>query len=146
MFDDTLTMTKVQFAIGNDYAFFGYSNALELENVITTISEESKFDLLEYITESEYDRIAALTYASMELEEQYIFMAEVYNIASGVVEYENNKEKQNRQGQSDSLSVEGYSRSISGLSGKSQSSWSLKMRYYSYLQKAGVFSFRLERC
>ncbi|MBU8901932.1 MAG: hypothetical protein KOO69_04260 [Victivallales bacterium] len=87
MFDDTLTMQKVKFSIGNDYAFFGYSTALEFENVITTISEESKFDLLQYITETEYDRIAALTYASMELAEQYVFMAEVYSIASSVVEY-----------------------------------------------------------
>jgi len=146
MFDDDLTMQKVRFAIGNDYAFFGYGSATEFENTITTVSEESKFDLLQYISETEYDRIAALIYASMDLADQYIFMAEVYGIASDVVQHEGNKERQNRKGHSDSLSVEGYSRSVSGISGKSQSAWSLKMKYMNYLQRAGVYTLRLERC
>ena len=145
MFDDTLTMKKVKFAIGNDYAFWGYGSDVAFEDTITTLSDTSKFDLIQYIGEDEYDRIDALTYASMELDEQYIFMAEVYNIASKFVSYENEKEKQNRLGQSDSMSVTGYSRSVSGIAGKGQSAFQLTMQYWTYLQRAGYFSLRLER-
>jgi hypothetical protein len=145
MFDDTLTLQKVKFAIGNDYAFFGYTDDIDFETTIETLADASKFDLLQYISEDEYDRIAALTYSTMELEDQYVFMAEVYNLAAKVVNYEGEKELQNRLGYNDSLSVEGYSRSVSGTSGKSKSAFSLNMLYLLYLQRAGYTPLKLER-
>ena len=75
----------------------------------------------------------------------YIYQYELYFSASHFLGGFNSSDVQSREGDSGSLTVEGYSRSFSGASGFDQASMSYQTKGFEYLALAGHNPLQIQR-
>ena len=97
--------------------------------------------------EAYYDALAAIDKADYTVEQLNIYWAEVYFAMSRIAEGESNSEIYSSSGGSESISVEGYSRSVSNVSssGKNKLTMKYKMKAYNLLGLAGYNPFKIQR-
>lgn len=99
-----------------------------------------------FIGETSYDTIADLDKTGLSLEQEYLYMAELYFAAYFFVKGLSISEDIGRAGDSHSISIEGYSESITGVSGKKKVAGHYFTEGISYLSLAGYQPMRLRRC
>ena len=78
--------------------------------------------------------------------QEYVYWAEVYFAMSEFIQSMAVTEDMNREGESVSISSEGFSQSVSGVSGKKKVAMKYYMKACGYLRMAGYDVFKLERC
>ncbi len=125
MLSTTNTIIDIKKKLKNDYSYYGYSTAKDFDSDLETAVDDAKYETLlpilqqgQYAVISNaigyYDLIASKDKVDLTLSEGYIYRAEVYFACAQFMEDYARAENQSTLGDSESISVEGYSRSVSG--------------------------------
>ena len=142
----THTITDLKALLRNTYDYYGFaSDALFVTNLDLYVNEAKLMDLYLYVGSTTYDSISAKDKASLSTYETYVYQAELYFSASHFLSGFNNSDVQSREGDSGSLTVEGYSRSFSGASGYDQAALSYQSKGFEFLALAGHNPLQIQR-
>jgi len=163
MLSATNTVTDIKAKLRNTYSFYGFaSDAVfisAIEESVDTVKYDVMYPALSSIQEnaiaeigpgisynnlasgkSFYDLIAAKDKVNLNVVEEYIYWAEVWLSMSELIGALSDDFQYNVNGDSESISTEGYSSSVSGLdkSGKLALANKYYLKGYGFLVKAGV--------
>ena len=140
MLSDTYSKTDCQAKLSID----GFGTIADA--TLTDAFYDAKyFDLIPIIGESLYDALDAIAKADYTTDQLYIYWSEVYFAMAKVAQGEASTKLGAKLGASESISVEGYSSSSSGVSGKSKIALGYAMKAYELLGLAGYDPFKIGR-
>ena len=123
-----------------------YSAALRPAGFVRALNEAMLKYMYPFISSIDYTIIAALDRTGLSESQEYLFMAEVYFAVSIFIKGLALSDEYNRGGDSSSISIEGYSESVSGASGRSRIAGYYLSQGYLYLTLAGYEPMKLKRC
>jgi hypothetical protein len=142
---NTITDVKVHL---RPYAFYGLASDAAFSAILPTYVEEARLRyLLPALGAAEYNTIAAKDKVGLSEEQNYLYQAEVYISAGLFLESRDEQALQSFQGDSVSGSVDGVSRSVSGIhnSGIRAAARALVQKGLSFMAFAGYGQRRLLR-
>jgi hypothetical protein len=123
MLSATYTITDVKAELVNGYAYYGYADDNAFVAQLTRrVADARLIDLIPIITQGFYDSIAAKDKVNLELKETYIYQAEIFFTVARFLKKESLIINQSNTGGEESITTEGYSRTITtssvGTTGK----------------------------
>ena len=122
-----------------------FSSSLRPEGFKRALNEAKIKYLYPFVGETLYAEIQALNKTGFTLDQEYIYMAETYFAVGIFVGGLATASKFSTEGDSHSFSIEGYSESVSGISGRGKVAKNYVMEGYHYLSLAGYNPMKIRR-